>query len=829
MASGERSVKERLERLRARIERLSGPAREVPGVVLHRLARPMFSALGWTPTLSMTKSRALVEVLRAEGDAVACAAALAEAVAELHGNVKNVEQAAAVWDRTPMAHAAWLSRVHRMLAIVQQGLDRTELELAEARSVAAEFASAATLPPLQGKIGIQRSEAVTARPDAGAPGGGRLIGTMLASVDHLLELGRREVEFLGRRRAWFEAARAALLDASAALPLESEGVSERLRIIALELARIDRYVLAGIDPEVELLHQARQAHARRDEVMLRAAVSALADGAQRRGNVHGARIIRRAVSSLWTERAEDAPALRRRADRAHAAGAFGDDLVATVERGYARRRAEMDARKLSQGELARERDYVSVEGGAVDQTLSCASAVDGYFELGGHVSPVRVTEYERFVRVVRWPTQVLDLVPAQSVEDIPDAVIDDPRLLLLQLATGRLLSRRFVEERTRTRSRPALASEVRIFLLDGSTSMHGHRERVRDALLVAELATLRKRLGTPRHVKPVLFYAYFDDVVGKAVRVDSAAAALEAVEDVVGHRRAGGTDIQGALLAAFALVRQAREAHEDLGRAQIVLVTDGDADVDEALVVSQRKIASGDVPLGVSVIALGTENAALRGLVARQRARGERAFYHYVDDATLATMSTSPDARPLVEMLRGYERDAKPNLPESIGEVIDELEALRRAPDVASIEQAEAERVALEELGVLGPHDEGVAARLEARARDKLALGRRFELWFPAPRDEDVAQGRDLPSLDPDSDDGRDVDAVTFALASIAEILRSFGGSDLARMADAIELFERLLGDAGLSPARYQALLEAQPARLAPALATLRASVRLAG
>lgn len=828
MARGERFVKERLEQLRARIERLSGPAREVPGVVLHRLARPMFSALGWTPTLSMSKARELVEVLRAESDRSACAAALSLAVGELAANVRNVEQAAAVWDRTPMAHAAWLSRVHRMFAIVQQGLDRSDLDLAEARSVAAEFASAATLPPLQGKVGIVRPAAVeSTNPELGSPGVGKLVGTMLASVDHLLELGRREVEFLGRRRAWFEAARTALLDASAALPLESEGVTERLRIIALELARIDRYVLAGIDPEVEILHQARQAHARRDEVMLRAAVSALADGAQRRGDVQGARIVARAVSTLWADRSEDAFRLRLRADRAHATSALGDDVVASVARGYAKRRAAMDARELSPDELTRERDYVAVE--AVDQTLSCTSAVDGYFELGGHVSPVRVTEHERFVRVVRWPTPVLDLVPATSVEDIPDAVIDDPRLLLLQLATGRLLSRRFVEERLRTRSRPALASEVRIFLLDGSTSMHGHRERVRDALLVAELATLRKRLGTPRHVKPVLFYAYFDDVVGKAVRVDSAPAALEAVEDVVGRRRAGGTDIQGALLAAFALVRQAREAHEDLGRAQIVLVTDGDADVDETLVVTQRKMASGDVPLGVSVIALGTENAALRGLVARQRARGERAFYHYVDDATLATMSTSPDARPLVAMLRGDADTAKPDLPATIGEVIDDLELLRRAPDVASIEHADAERLALEELGALGTHDEGVAARLEARARDKRALGRRFELWFPAPRDEDVARGQDLASLDPDSDEGRDVDAVTFALASIAEILRSFGGSDLTRMADAIELFERLLVDAGLSPSRYHVLLEAQPVRLAPALATLRAAVRLAG
>src|SRR5690606_29954427 len=47
---------------------------------------------------------------------------------------------------------------------------------------------------------------------------------------------------------------------------------------------------------------------------------------------------------------------------------------------------------------------------------------------------------------------------------------------------------------------------------------------------------------------------------------------------------------------------------------------------------------AGDVAISISVIALGEENPVLRDLVARQRARGERAFYHHLGDDELAAL-----------------------------------------------------------------------------------------------------------------------------------------------------------------------------------------------
>src|SRR5947208_1953690 len=71
-----------------------------------------------------------------------------------------------------------------------------------------------------------------------------------------------------------------------------------------------------------------------------------------------------------------------------------------------------------------------------------------------------------------------------------------------------------------------------------------------------------------------------------------------------------------------------------------------------------------------------------------------------------------------------------------------------------------------------------------------------------------------------------DVDAVSCVLASVAEVVALLGGGDLARRADAIELIERLLPDAHLTPSRYRAVLRDWPSAVASPLRAIHAAVR---
>jgi Mg-chelatase subunit ChlD len=500
-------------------------------------------------------------------------------------------------------------------------------------------------------------------------------------------------------------------------------------------------------------------------------------------------------------------------------------------------------------ELNAIKDYLGTGGELA--TLSAALAVDGCFEVGGVLSPVRVEEHEERARVVSYPTQELMLVPARDVTDVPSAIIDDPRRILLSLAEGRLLARKFILRETLTRRRTRLAGEARIYLLDGSDSMRndgagramGARARMRDAILLAELATLHKRyMAHGRRVRVSLYYRYFTRVLWPIVKVDSADSAMKAMVEVLRTPRRGGTDIEGALLASFELVREARASDPDLARAQIVLVTDGDAKVREEVLRAERERV-GDIPVGVSVIALGEENASLRGLVARQRARGERAFYHFIEDSALqAIMDGRVDHGPALHLDAAFSSDRDKSASEiaadlegEVGHLLDEIGAIGKKRHAGALDAAALESQvmaqALEEVGLPGSVSEGERARREALDRDRRSLERRFGRWFPAPAVEEGKENEkpiEPTEAQPDlgTPERADLDAITIALSTVAEVVSDMGGGALARQADAIEILERLLPDARLSPARYLAVLRAHPSEVAPLLRAVHAAVR---
>jgi Mg-chelatase subunit ChlD len=444
--------------------------------------------------------------------------------------------------------------------------------------------------------------------------------------------------------------------------------------------------------------------------------------------------------------------------------------------------------------------------------------VDGCFETGGALVPLRIVEYEVRSRAVKHPTKDLLLLPATEVVDLAEAVIDDPRTIVLDLAAGRLLARRFVQDERIVHARTVMQGEVRVFILDGSGSMTGPRARVRDALLLAELSALRARAREhAKSTRVVLYYRYFDEAPGPITRVATALDAKEAILEVLSTVRLGGTDIEAALLASLETIHDAKTKDPDLARAHVVLVTDGDAPVDANKLTAARE-AIGELPVGLSVMALGQENEALRAIVARQRARGERAFYHFVSDAMLEDISKGalddgaafhlPAVKP--------EDDSPKALADELGEIATQMTDLARAREVEAIEAIDAKREAAHEMGLSQQQafSEGEIAKARALYRDRAALVTQFDRFFPDPTN--------LPVAPPCAEDEPDREAVTVVLATIAEMLDVVGGSDLGKRADAIDVFERLLPDARLSPARWAAVVAAPSERVAKALEAVR-------
>tara|TARA_R110002096_G_scaffold44524_8_gene119839 strand:+ start:40847 stop:42877 length:2031 start_codon:yes stop_codon:yes gene_type:complete len=658
----------------------------------------------------------------------------------------------------------------------------------------------------------------SAEPEIG-PDPARLLELRLDTIDHLMEAARQEDGFLGRRRRLLETARRMLLECSASMPLPDLAVQRRFQSIAEHITDANRAEAAGVLPDVALIHQVRSAQSRDEKVRL----------------AHALRIMRQAASE---NRDEDlivgvdgalqtlealSPHLADRVNQS-VSESLGDEITKAVGEGYARARMS-GAPPTGDGHFDKAwadvvEEYL-VEGSERD-TLANSLAVDGCFEVGGVLAPVRITE--RHVRhvEVRYPTQVLKLVPATTIRDLSGSLIGDPRMMMLDLAAGRLLTPRYIEAREEERSRDVLQGEVRVYILDGSSSMLGPRARMRDAIMVAELATLIKRLNDPhRHTRIILYFRYFNRELDTMHKVDSRALALEAIRTVTGVPRTGGTDIEAAMLSSIKQVKEAQSEDPDLARAQIVMVTDGEDTVSRQR-IQEAQAELGGLPVGISIIALGEQNEALRSLVAKQRQEDGQAFYHFLPDSYLRTMSASQMQKRMTILPPARIASDVP-ITTQFADAMQELDDIARSGATSALRSLDShDRTQIlerpEERCLEG---EGHRARLEALQRDYDALSRRYDRWFPEPCE--AGAKATLPNSG--TLEAHDLESVIVVLATIADVVVSVSSDRYLRRADALDILERLLPNARLSPGRYSVVLKLYPHATAGALTVLKAAV----
>lgn len=245
------------------------------------------------------------------------------------------------------------------------------------------------------------------------------------------------------------------------------------------------------------------------------------------------------------------------------------------------------------------------------------------------------------LEVVPYPTERMTFAYAEGLHQLGDFVLSDPRRIVYDLAAGQQLARVHLEERA-PRSRKARRTAVRVYVCDASGSMRGHRAKFRDALLVAELEDLRRRARAGRPFVP-LYYAYFTDTASALARVDGPDAAVRHLGRLLEHQPAQGrTDITLALISAFDAIRAAHGRDAYLSRATVVLVTDGEDQV-EREVIDRLRAPLGRMEISLSFISLGGRNRDLEEVVRAQREAGSRAFYQHLSDAELTSVKTDFD------------------------------------------------------------------------------------------------------------------------------------------------------------------------------------------
>lgn len=226
-----------------------------------------------------------------------------------------------------------------------------------------------------------------------------------------------------------------------------------------------------------------------------------------------------------------------------------------------------------------------------------------------------------------------DLLPLQRFSDISRALLGQPgKSIEENIKEGTA----FVQGR---RQRIQIAAgygkeeseRITIVLYDTSKSMNGDAGRFQSALISAftgrALSDVTKN-GRHRHLVVIV---PFDSEPGAPITVTNTSDALNIIDNYKNKLKntGGGTDIQKALLQGMSLIADAeKRSGEPLAAANIILMTDGQSEINSSELIIARNAINRKTPLQTMFIAINQTNDELMKFANDSKSMGsEKGFY----------------------------------------------------------------------------------------------------------------------------------------------------------------------------------------------------------
>ena len=278
-----------------------------------------------------------------------------------------------------------------------------------------------------------------------------------------------------------------------------------------------------------------------------------------------------------------------------------------------------------------------------------------------------------------------DLLPLQRFSDLPRAILAQPGKSAednIREGTAYLPTRR-----QRVQIPAGYGKEeserITIVLYDTSGSMSGDPGRFQAGLISAFTGKALSDISPSGKHRHRVLIVPFDTTPGTAIRVTNTQEALDVIRNYQQKLKntGGGTDIQKALLQAMSLIADAeRRSGEPLAAANIVLMTDGQAEINADELLQARRAIDRQTPLQTMFIAINQTNEELmRFAMDSQKMGAERGFYREFTPEHIKDILNEADTLNLKGRNDFYTDKTAKELPAEIYHLMDQ--ALRLAAE----------------------------------------------------------------------------------------------------------------------------------------------------
>lgn len=220
------------------------------------------------------------------------------------------------------------------------------------------------------------------------------------------------------------------------------------------------------------------------------------------------------------------------------------------------------------------------------------------------------------------------------------------------------------------------AERITVVLYDTSGSMSGDPGRFQAGLISAFTGKALSDVSPSGRHRHRVVLVPFDTTPGTPIPVTNTAEALDVIRNYQSKLKntGGGTDIQKALLQGMSLIADAeKRSGEPLAAANIVLMTDGQAQVDTAELLQARKAIDRQTPLQTMFIAINQTNEELMRFAMDSQSMGaERGFYREFTSEHIKDILNEADHLNLQGRNDFYTDQSARDLPQEIYNLMDE-------------------------------------------------------------------------------------------------------------------------------------------------------------